>query len=274
MIDFQQTFCLFNNTLVTFDKLSEYILVELNFKCSTHILLITAASLLGVTVIAVLLSIFLYRHRWDIRYWCLNVYKKRNRNRRLDEMNTNYVFDAFVSYADGDRGWVINQLAKHLEKPEAGQMSLSSVSAPPTTIKLCLSDRDFVPGESIQQNIIEKTEASRKVILVLSDNFLRSEWCKMELEIAHMHGLDRGLNILVPIMLSPLTEDLPCCLNWHIRRNTYIEWEENSSETNEFWNRLRRAVRDSGSETWICECGKTIFSNDSHVDNNAMPTNH
>ena len=63
-------------------------------------------------------------------------------------------------------------------------------------------------------------------------------------------------------MLTSLAlADMPACLQWLVRRNTYIRWHEGEcpADREEFWARLRRVLADSGLEPWICECGKTIF---------------
>ena len=66
--EFEKMFCIFNGSTVAFDRLFSYILVHLQFQCSTNLITIVAATLLSVAVVAVVISAFLYRHRWDIRY--------------------------------------------------------------------------------------------------------------------------------------------------------------------------------------------------------------
>ena len=44
----------------------------------------------------------------------------------------------------------------------------------------CIADRDFTPGVSVLDNILEAIHSSNKVILVLTDHVVSSQWCKYE----------------------------------------------------------------------------------------------
>jgi hypothetical protein len=44
----------------------------------------------------------------------------------------------------------------------------------------CIADRDFTPGVSVLDNIVKAIHSSYKVILVLTDHFVSSQWCKYE----------------------------------------------------------------------------------------------
>src|SRR6478609_10288603 len=83
------------------------------------------------------------------------------------------------------------------------------------------------------------------------------------MEMGRMQGMDRGLNILIPILITEVTslnmERMPTCLKWLIRRKTYIEWSDDPAEREEFWRRVQIALFDPGEETWVCECGKAVF---------------
>ncbi|VTJ85380.1 Hypothetical predicted protein [Marmota monax] len=78
-----------------------------------------------------------------------------------------------------DSHWVENLLVQELENWE-----------PP--FKLCLHKRDFVPGKWIIDNIIDCIEKSHKTVFVLSENFVRSEWCKYELDFSHFRLFDEN----------------------------------------------------------------------------------
>ena len=133
-------------------------------------------------------------------------------------------------------------------------------------LRLCIHQRDFELGNSIEENILTAMEQSKKVILVVSHSFVQSNWCKFEMEIARMQSLERGRNLVVPIMLQPVRmEEMTASLKWMVRRHTYIEWKEDSSGQEEFWKRLRRVLRDPGLESWICECGRTVFDRDNRM---------
>jgi hypothetical protein len=53
----------------------------------------------------------------------------------------------------------------------------------------CIADRYFTPGVSVLDNIVEAIHSSYKVILVLTDHFVSSQWCKYEADQAIMRSL-------------------------------------------------------------------------------------
>ena len=111
-------------------------------------------------------------------------------------------------------------------------------------LRLCIHDRDFLPGEAIEENILKAIDTSRKTIVVLSKNFLKSVWCEFELEIARKECVEKGRNLIIAVMLEPLTveDKMPRSVKRLIRKNTYIEWPEDLSKRDHFWNKLRAAL--------------------------------
>ena len=74
----------------------------------------------------------------------------------------------------------------------------------------CISDRDFTPGVSVFDNIVKAIHSSYKVILVLTDHFVSSQWCKYEADQAIMQSLrlnevqdqDRNSSCVIPVFLK------------------------------------------------------------------------
>ncbi|XP_064612580.1 toll-like receptor 13 [Liolophura sinensis] len=105
---------------------------------------------------------------------------------------------------------------------------------------LCLHDRDFPVGVSIQQNIVDAVNNSRKVILVISKAFLTSDWCEFEIQMAGMRMVRDGReNAIIVIMMEeiPVAEMPRSLLNlWkHI---TFLLWDNEQADEPEFWDRL------------------------------------
>jgi len=74
----------------------------------------------------------------------------------------------------------------------------------------CIADRDFTPGVSVLDNIVEAIHSSYKVILVLTDHFVSSQWCEYEAEQAIIRSLrlnevqdqDRNSSCVIPVLLE------------------------------------------------------------------------
>ncbi|RUS75705.1 hypothetical protein EGW08_016520 [Elysia chlorotica] len=129
-------------------------------------------------------------------------------------------FDAFVSYKSSPRDeiFVLRHLYPKLEQ-ELG-------------FKLCLHFRDFPPGEAIANNIIQAVERSRRTILVLSPNYVSSEWCRLEYQKAQ-HEMLKLKHKIIPVILEDVRKvpEMDKALRTIIDTVTYVEWpgEPNTS---------------------------------------------
>ncbi|KAK5891893.1 hypothetical protein CesoFtcFv8_012324 [Champsocephalus esox] len=161
--------------------------------------------------------------------------------RRLREKEENCKYDAFISYNSSDEQWVMDQLIPNLE----GNGS---------SFKLCLHHRDFELGRNIVDNIVSAVYSSRKTICVVSRNFLKSEWCSLEIQLASYRLFDEHRDVLLLVFLEQISERQVSCyhrMRKVMLKKTYLQWP--SSDCTDptqaqalFWNQLRRAIR-SGS---------------------------
>ncbi|XP_054638497.1 toll-like receptor 21 [Dunckerocampus dactyliophorus] len=158
--------------------------------------------------------------------------------RRLKEEEENCKYDAFISYNSNDEQWVMEQLLPNLE----GNGS---------SFKLCLHHRDFEPGRYIVDNIVTAVYGSRKTICVVSRNFLQSEWCSLEIQLASYRLFDEHRDVLLLVFLEPITERQMS--SYHRMRKvmlkkTYLQWPGSEGfnpvqAQDLFWKQLRRAMR-------------------------------
>ena len=174
----------------------------------------------------------------------VSIYKKRyfiaNMIFRLQEWFCNcmlskedpgilYRYDAYVLYSsvDDDRLWVHFKLVNELEKVYG--------------FRLCIHHRDFLAGCDIVDNTEQAIRSSRKVLVIMSENFLRSDWC---IEEVHMtRSIDRNKFVVVmykEVLLSgaPIPTVIQCLLH----SKPFIDWNEAPKEQELFWKRLRKAL--------------------------------
>ncbi|XP_003417572.1 toll-like receptor 2 [Loxodonta africana] len=148
--------------------------------------------------------------------------------------NRDICYDAFVSYSERDSYWVENLMVQELENFD-----------PP--FKLCLHKRDFVPGKWIIDNIIDSIEKSHKTVFVLSENFVKSEWCKYELDFSHFRLFDENNDAAILILLEPIEKKaIPqrfCKLRKIMNTKTYLEWPNDEAQQQGFWLNLRTAIK-------------------------------
>ena len=171
-----------------------------------------------------------YRYRWKLRYfWFMASEVLRRKEETRDE--TVYDYDAFIAYNRGDAQWVCDTLVPTLEDG--------------SDFRLCIHDRDFIPGHVIEETIVTSIAKSRRTILVLSRNFLASGWCYFEMQIARSQLFSFGKDVIILVIL----EDLPPSNVAHSRTlqtllatKTYLQWPgEEGREL--FWQKLTAALR-------------------------------
>jgi Leucine-rich repeat (LRR) protein len=259
MINFPQYACWFNGSYVMFSELDKRILVELSFQCSRRLAVIVSASLCALGLVLVAISVCTYRYRWEVRYWCLWLTQRSRLYRELVD-DIIYQFDAFVVYAKEDAEWVRNELVPRLENDaelneensstDVSEREPSTQSNRDRQLALCYHERDFVPGNLILSNMWEMMENSRKVLLVISRSFVKSDYCDYEMNLARVQSVQKGCNLFVPVILEPVDlESMSAGLRWIVQKLTYIEWPTEDgriAERDVFWRKLRNTLNDSG----------------------------
>uniref|UniRef100_UPI0037E75F56 toll-like receptor 2 n=1 Tax=Semicossyphus pulcher TaxID=241346 RepID=UPI0037E75F56 len=200
------------------------------FECHTAL----AFSLLCLLILAVILLIAGLCHKfsvlWYLKMTCTWLRAKRKPKLKKGELE----YDAFVSYSEMDSGWVEAHLVPELEQAEP-------------RLQLCLHKRDFIPGGWILDNIMDAIERSHRTLFVLSQHFVKSEWCKYELDYTHFRLFDHNDDAVVLILLEPIDKNaIPkkfCKLRRVMNSRTYLEWPDDDNQIPRFWQSLRTAIR-------------------------------
>ena len=180
-------------------------------------------------VLATLLVLFvLYRMRWQIRYllfiWRQNM-KRADNNFSIFSTEENAEYDCFIVYADEDREFVIHHLIRVLEEEQ--------------NVRLCVPDRDFEVGRVFVDNITDNIEKSRRVMLILSDHFARSNWCDFQLAVALHKAIEQKRNLLVVVELTEISfRYLTSTLRTLITTSSLLTWPDENGAKELFWEQL------------------------------------
>jgi hypothetical protein len=103
------------------------------------------------------------------------------------ENSTNYSYDVFISYSHKDRSWVCEELLPRLEA--AG-------------LKVLIDYRDFDIGVPSIVNMERAVDCSRHTLLVLTPNWVASEWTDFESLLTGTSDPSARRRRLVPLMLE------------------------------------------------------------------------
>ena len=188
---------------------------------------------IGLTVVLVLLwalATVVYRYRW---YWRYYVFLVRSRRRQQKDALLNaeaFQYDVYACYHNSSRRWVTDHLVPELEDNGG--------------LRLCLHDRDWFPGRTIMDNVVESIESSRKILLLVNNGFASSAWCREETGLAHNRLVEEQCNLLVVVLLEDIEqENMDRTMRCLLTSRTYLAWAAGGKKETRFWKALRRALR-------------------------------
>ncbi|KAA0720318.1 Toll-like receptor 13 [Triplophysa tibetana] len=160
-------------------------------------------------------------------YYLLLAYLYDSKKKHQQE----FMYDAFISYNKQDEPWVVEKLIPELEGKQGW--------------RLCLHHRDFEPGKPIMDNIIDGIYSSRKTICLITRNYLKSNWCSSEVQVASFRLFDEQKDVLILVFL----EDIPShqLSPYHrmrklVKKQTYLRWPKDGEDSRVFWQKLRMAL--------------------------------
>uniref|UniRef100_A0A8C4QY81 TIR domain-containing protein n=1 Tax=Eptatretus burgeri TaxID=7764 RepID=A0A8C4QY81_EPTBU len=204
-----------------------------DIKCSLGIQ--AAIGLASITVVLIILiTVFIKCHGpWYMRmgwYWI------RLKGKSHLDPETDFLYDAFVSYSEKDAAWSYDLI----QKLEA------------EGLRVCCHERDFMAGRPIIDNIMESIEGSRRAVFLLSENFVASAWCHYEFYFAQQRLMQSAEDRLILVLLDKLQHDsIPrrfVRLKQLLGRKCLLEFPKEPEKQDTFWNDLRAALQQPLNE--------------------------
>lgn len=183
----------------------------------------------SLVIILMICLVFMIIYRREVSVWFYSRYGVRLQGRASASREEEKLFDCFISYSKKDEAFVTQILAPELE-----------YGNPP--FRLCLHYRDLpVASGYLSDAIVEAMEASRRSILVISENFLKGEWCRYEFKSAHLEVLRTNQrHKLILIFIGKInTKDFDPDIRFWLKTSTFLQWGEKM-----FWEKLRYAMPD------------------------------
>lgn len=222
-------------------RVSEYLTSVKSLHClmyerisSIMLLVWTAPSLVTISLVVLIISL-VYKFRMYIRYWLFLAKVALGRNFQKKQVNPDrritYKYDAFISYCNEDRDFVHEMIAQLESKPPF--------------LKLCVYERDFEIGSFISESVLSSINESKYVILIISNSFAKSQWCRWETQLAEYHRifLEDGTSYdpLVLIRIGEIQKQyMTTTLKFLLKTKIYHSWDQRNKD--EFWEKLRNVI--------------------------------
>ncbi|CAC5369411.1 unnamed protein product [Mytilus coruscus] len=147
--------------------------------CQTKLWITLACSITSFTILALIFEIVYYRYRFAFEYFFLRVKMKL---RHCQPLSVDFNHDAFISYSHKDISWIKTLYDKLQSKG----------------FNLCLYHKDFKG----RMPILEAINSSRKVVFVITKDFLESSEGTYEIEMTRMHAFREGRESMIIVILK------------------------------------------------------------------------
>ena len=168
-----------------------------------------SVSLSIIALLIIICCFIVYIKRYTIRFY---LYAKMGWkfSKAYSSESDSKEYDIFISYSNLDEHRACS-IIKALEE-----------YSPP--FRVAIHYRDFIPGKSIAENVIHCIESSKCTLMMISRNFISSEWCQYEFKAAH-HGaiIERKSKVLLVLLERLDTDQLDADLKLYIKTHTYLE---------------------------------------------------
>ncbi|XP_067855182.1 toll-like receptor 9 [Heptranchias perlo] len=185
-----------------------------------------------VTIIFTVLPILNKLFGWYFWYTCHIFAAKLKGSATIPSESLQY--DAFIAFDTTHKAvadWVYQELVVNLEKK--GQRSF----------RLCLEERDWIPGKSSIENLYDAIYQSRKTIFILTSTYFVSGLLRQAFFIAHQRLLDEKLDVIVLVLLDQsLRTSKYLQLRKRLCKASVLRWPHNPHAEPYFWFKLQKIL--------------------------------
>ncbi|OWF51143.1 Toll-like receptor 13 [Mizuhopecten yessoensis] len=184
---------------------------------------------ISVTFIFLVLMVSIsFRYRFHLRYW-LHVTGLHQLGYQRLVHDFDFKYDAYVIYSDGDHSFIKNRLIPELEIK--------------SHCRLCIPARDFEPGALIVENITNKFELSKNIVVILSRSLLDCEWCDYQLALTQTKAIREGPGVLSIILLEDMDSiNISPSMRALLSMVNCCTWSCDRTSQRRFWGQLLTAL--------------------------------
>ncbi|XP_060604920.1 toll-like receptor 4 [Ruditapes philippinarum] len=200
--------------------------------CQRKVTIIATSVLAGCISLIIIISLLIFYHR--------RKHRKRLQNRAnvinmLRQGDGNYEFAVFLAFSNEDEDFVnthiLHQLNENLQLMTGVDREL-----------VCTGDRHFRPGFYVQNETCRRLATASVLIVVATENFCQSVYCRGELEQAFMQWKP----IILMFIEQVEQELMPPTMREVYQRNVRIVWtfENGEYKMKTTWENVCKSVLD------------------------------
>ena len=171
---------------------------------------------------------------WDLWY-CFHLCLAHLPRRRWQRGEDTLLYDAFVVFdkvQSAVADWVYNELRVQLEE-RRGRRAL----------RLCLEERDWLPGKTLFENLWASVYSSRKTVFVLDHTDRVSGLLRASFLLAQQRLLEDRKDVVVLVILRPAAyRSRYVRLRQRLCRQSVLLWPHQPSGQGSFWANLGIAL--------------------------------
>ncbi|CAG2200480.1 unnamed protein product [Mytilus edulis] len=123
------------------------------------------------------------------------IIKRKVRHVVEKNLHENYMYDAYVSYEDRSVTWIQKFFLPKIEEKWG--------------LKVCLHDRDLLPGDPTADAKAESIQQSRHVVFIITEHFTEGKWGRFEIERAKYEKYTTNFRKIIVILQNIQIKDIP-----------------------------------------------------------------
>ena len=133
-------------------------------------------------------------------------------------------FDVFIAHSRKDEQFK-DTLVRYLEKNK---------------ITCCHYQEHFAPGKPIPLNIYERMKECRKILFIISQAYLKSDWIKFEKSQAEQISQSEGRKNIIYVLYGDVKEDE---IPYSFKSPTYLRYNPDPVEEEKILLKLKKQIQ-------------------------------
>ncbi|KAJ8370839.1 hypothetical protein SKAU_G00108670 [Synaphobranchus kaupii] len=193
-----------------------------------------------LTIVLTLVPLLKRLYGWDLWY-CIQIFWAGHKGYSMLQ-NSSSQHDAFVAFDPRNvhvRDWVYNELVVNLEDKGIRRF------------RLCLEERDWVPGIACIENLHSAIYKSQKTVFVLTSNGFVNGTLKQAFYMVQQRLLDEKVDAVVLVLLDEAFQKLKYIkMRKRLCRKSVLSWPRNPHAHQNFWNNMRAALAADNNRSY------------------------